>query len=275
MPELPEVETIRQTLQQLIRNRTIEHVQVHWSNIIKAPDDAEQFKHLLVGQTIRNIGRRGKFLLFELDDYTLVSHLRMEGKYSVHSQDDPLKKHTHIIFSFTNGEELRYNDVRKFGTMHLFHKGDERSNKPLNQLGPEPFDETFTFTYFYEKLQRTSRAIKVALLDQSIVSGLGNIYVDETLFHARVHPEKRANELTKKEVELIHQYATHVLDAAVKQGGTTIRSYVSTDGNIGLFQQELYVYGQEDEPCKTCGELIQKMKVSGRGTHICVKCQKK
>src|SRR5699024_12009260 len=99
-----------------------------------------------------------KFLLCELDDYTLVSHLRMEGKYSVHSQDDPLKKHTHIIFSFTNGEELRYNDVRKFGTMHLFHKGDERSNKPLNHLVPDPFVETFTFTYFYVKLNLTISA---------------------------------------------------------------------------------------------------------------------
>ncbi|HLR79091.1 MAG TPA: DNA-formamidopyrimidine glycosylase [Bacillota bacterium] len=274
MPELPEVETIRQTLQQLIRNRTIEHVQVHWSNIIKAPDDAEQFKHLLVGQTIRNIGRRGKFLLFELDDYTLVSHLRMEGKYSVHSQDDPLKKHTHIIFSFTNGEELRYNDVRKFGTMHLFHKGDERSNKPLNQLGPEPFDETFTFTYFYEKLQRTSRAIKVALLDQSIVSGLGNIYVDETLFKANVHPLKRANDLTEQEVKTIQEKATSTLRAAVEKGGTTIRSYVNGQGEMGMFQQDLFVYGKENEPCKTCHRPIVKIKVGGRGTHLCTICQK-
>src|SRR5699024_10841458 len=127
MPELPEVETIRQTLQQLIRNRTIEHVQVHWSNIIKAPDDAEQFKHLLVGQTIRTIDRRKKLLLLHLDDYLLISHLRMKAISRVHSQDDPLKFLSHVIFSFTHGEDLRDNHVRQFGTMHLFHKGDERS----------------------------------------------------------------------------------------------------------------------------------------------------
>lgn len=275
MPELPEVETIRKTLKRFVVGRTVEDVSIYWSNIIKYPDDIEHFKANIIGETIHDIHRKGKYLLFELDDYMLISHLRMEGKYNVFPVGDPYRKHTHVVFKLDNDEELRYEDVRKFGTMHLVKKGEELDSSPLKKLAPDPFEETFTLEYFHDKLKRTSRMIKAVLLDQTVVSGLGNIYVDETLFHARVHPEKRANELTKKEVELIHQYATHVLDAAVKQGGTTIRSYVSTDGNIGLFQQELYVYGQEDEPCKTCGELIQKMKVSGRGTHICVKCQKK
>lgn len=274
MPELPEVETIRNTLKRFIINKTIEDVAVYWPNIVKHPDDVEEFKHILIGQTFRDIARKGKFLLFELDDYVLVSHLRMEGKYSVHSQDEPYVKHTHIVFSFTNGEDLRYNDVRKFGTMHVFNKGEELTQKPLDHLGPDPFEEAFTFEYMKEKLARTSRVVKSALLDQTIVAGLGNIYVDETLFKAGIHPLKRANDLSIADIKAINKYAFIILRDAVKQGGTTIRSYTNSVGEMGLFQQELFVYAQEDEPCKNCGDIIIKMKVSGRGTHVCETCQK-
>src|SRR5699024_2208932 len=146
MPELPEVETIRQTLKQLVINKTISYVEVYWPNIIKHPD-VETFKQLLENQAITDIKRRGKFLLFILN-------------YYIQQQDDSLNKHTHVIFTFTNGEQLRYNDVRKFGTMHVFKKGEETTNKPLNQLGPEPFDEQFTFNYFAQRLKRTRRNIK-------------------------------------------------------------------------------------------------------------------
>jgi formamidopyrimidine-DNA glycosylase len=274
MPELPEVETIRRTLKRFVLNRTIDHVTVYWGKIIKQPDDAEQFNHLLMGQTIHDIKRKGKFLLFELDDYTLISHLRMEGKYSVHYKDEPVKKHTHVIFTFTTDEELRYNDVRKFGTMHLVNKGEELLQNPLNKLGPDPFDADFTFDYFYQKLKNTNRSIKAVLLDQTVVAGLGNIYVDETLFKAGVHPLKKANKLTKKEVQEIQKQAILTLEEAVKQGGTTIRSYVNSQGEMGMFQQELFVYGQENKACKNCGGPITKMKVAGRGTHVCLHCQK-
>lgn len=273
MPELPEVETIKNTLNRFVCHKTIKEVAVYWPNIIKQPDDVEAFKHQLIGQTIQHVDRIGKFLLFELDDYNLVSHLRMEGKYSVQSQDVPFKKHTHIVFQFTNGEDLRYNDVRKFGTMHLFNKGEERTRKPLNQLGPDPFEAGFTMEYFLGKLSKTGRTIKAALLDQTVVAGLGNIYVDETLFKAGVHPLKRANELSEIEIRNIKIEAIHTLSEAVKQGGTTIRSYTNSDGEMGMFQQELFVYGQENEACKNCGDIIVKMKVSGRGTHVCMTCQ--
>ena len=273
MPELPEVETIKNTLKRLVINKTIQDVAVYWPNIVKFPDDVEEFKHILAGQMIHDITRKGKFLRFELDDYVLISHLRMEGKYSVNNQADPVIKHTHIVFSLTNGEELRYNDVRKFGTMHVFNKGEEFSQKPLNQLGPDPFEESFTFDYFYEKLQKTNRAIKNALLDQTIVAGLGNIYVDETLFKAGIHPLRKASQLSKKEVKEVMKHATITLADAVKQGGTTIRSYVNSDGDMGMFQQELLVYGQEDQACTNCGDLIIKMKIGGRGTHVCMTCQ--
>ena len=273
MPELPEVETIKNTLKQFVIGKTIKKVTVYWPKIIKEPD-REQFKNLLIDQTIIDIHRRGKFLLFELEDYMLISHLRMEGKYSVHSKDEPIKKHTHVIFSFTEQKELRYNDVRKFGTMHLVTKGEEYLRKPLVQLGPDPFDEQFTFDYLYHKLKRTSRVIKTVLLDQTVLAGLGNIYVDETLFKAGVHPLKKANKLTKKEVNAIRSQAIETLAEACRQGGTTIRSYVNGQGEMGMFQQELYVYGQENEPCKKCGKPIIKMKVGGRGTHVCNGCQK-
>lgn len=274
MPELPEVETIKNTLKRFVIEKTIDHVSVLWPRIIKHPDDVEQFNHILMGQTIRDIKRKGKFLLFQLDEYVLVSHLRMEGKYSVHPSEDPIDKHTHVVFTFTDGDTLHYNDVRKFGTMHVYQKGDELEHKPLNQLGPDPFDETFTLNYFYTKLKRTGRAIKPVLLDQSIVAGLGNIYVDETLFRAGVHPLKKASKLTKKETASIRNAAIATLNEAVIQGGTTIRSYVNGQGEMGMFQQELFVYGQEDHACKRCGKPIVKMKVGGRGTHLCISCQK-
>lgn len=274
MPELPEVETVKQTLKRLVQNKTIQNVEVFWPNIIKLPEDVEEFKINLQEQTILDIHRKGKFLLFELNDYILISHLRMEGKYSVHANGEPVKKHTHVIFIFTDGEELRYNDVRKFGTMHIVNKGAELTQKPLNQLGPDPFDAAFTFDYFYKKLHKTDRVIKSVLLDQTIVAGLGNIYVDETLFQARVNPLKKANKLTRKEVKAIQEEAKTILQHAIELGGTTIRSYVNSSGEMGMFQKTLYVYGQENNPCKNCGKPIVKMKIGGRGTHMCMNCQK-
>lgn len=274
MPELPEVETVKQTLKRLVQNKTIQRVEVFWPNIIKLPDDVEEFKFKAQEQTIMDIHRKGKFILFELTDYMLISHLRMEGKYSVHSSGEPVKKHTHVIFTFTDGEELRYNDVRKFGTMHIINKGEELTQKPLNQLGPDPFDKEFTFDYFYKKLHKTDRVVKSALLDQTIVAGLGNIYVDETLFKAQVSPLKKANKLTKKEVMAIQEEAKTILQHAIELGGTTIRSYVNSSGEMGMFQQTLHVYGQENNPCINCGKPIVKMKIGGRGTHVCMNCQK-
>lgn len=273
MPELPEVETIRKTLAKFVLGKEIKDIDVLWPKIIKQPDDIEQFKHLLIGQTFQRIDRKGKFLLFYMDDVVMVSHLRMEGKYRVVEKEIPVDKHTHVIFHLTNEQDLRYNDVRKFGTMHVFPIGKELIGKPLKQLGPDPFEENYSFDYVYEKLQRTSRNIKAALLDQTIIAGLGNIYVDETLFLAQVHPEKRANTLSKQEAKRIYQYTEKVLSEAVEQGGTTIRSYVNGEGEMGMFQQKLYVYGQEETACHHCGEIIVKLKVAGRGTHICPSCQ--
>lgn len=273
MPELPEVETVRKTLEQLIIGETIERITVYWPKIIKSPDDYRLFSELVIGEVFHNIQRKGKFLMFELTNYTLVSHLRMEGKYGVYSDDDPLDKHVHVVFHLESGKQLRYHDVRKFGTMHLFEKGQALEQKPLNQLGPDPFEGAYTLEYVLPKITKSERAIKNILLDQQIIAGLGNIYVDETLFRAKVHPLRKGTTLTEQEVMAILDEAKQTLLEAVEQGGTTIRSYVNSQGEIGMFQQRLFVYGQENKACKRCGHPITKMKVSNRGTHICEVCQ--
>ncbi|TDB51014.1 MULTISPECIES: DNA-formamidopyrimidine glycosylase [Bacillaceae] len=274
MPELPEVETVRRTLIHLVKGKTIDEVKVTWSNIIKRPVDVEQFCDALKGQTILDVHRRGKFLKIILDDYVLVSHLRMEGKYALVEKDEPIDKHTHVIFLFTDGTQLRYKDVRKFGTMHLFQPGEEESSPPLSTLGPEPFEALFTAEVLKKRIGRTTRKIKAVLLDQQVVVGLGNIYVDEALFRARIHPERVASELTDEELDRLHKEIVATLQEAVEKGGSTIRSYVNTQGEMGMFQLQLYVYGKKDQPCAVCGTPIRKYVVAGRGTHICPSCQK-
>ncbi|ASS72201.1 DNA-formamidopyrimidine glycosylase [Bacillus atrophaeus] len=274
MPELPEVETVRRTLTGLVRGKRIKSVEIRWPNIIKRPAEPEEFARNLIGETIQSIGRRGKFLLFHLDHFVMVSHLRMEGKYGLHQAEDPDDKHVHVVFTMTDGTQLRYRDVRKFGTMHLFHPGEEMRELPLSQLGPEPDDKEFTDAYLKERLMKTNRAVKTALLDQKAVVGLGNIYVDEALFRAGIHPETKANQLSAKKIKKLHEEIKNTLQEAIDAGGSTVRSYINSQGEIGMFQLRHFVYGKKDKPCKTCGTMISKIVVGGRGTHFCAKCQK-
>lgn len=275
MPELPEVETVRRTLVELVSGKTIEHVTVTWPKIIKKPVEVEQFKDALVGQVIEEVSRRGKFLIFYTTDYALVSHLRMEGRYGLYTTEEEIDKHTHAIFYFTDGTQLRYRDVRKFGTMHLFKKGEEFAELPLSQLGPEPFSDEFTVERMERMLAQTNRSIKTVLLDQKLVVGLGNIYVDEALFKAGIYPERSASSLTKKEMKILHHEIIQTLTEAVAKGGSTVRSYVNSQGEIGMFQLELFVYGRNGEACKNCSSELERIVVGGRGTVFCPKCQKK
>lgn len=184
MPELPEVETIKRTLNELIVDKHIDHVTVNLPRIIQRPDDIHAFAMELADHRITGVERRGKFLRILLDGLVLVSHLRMEGRYGLYSQHDPVEKHTHVIFHFKDGTELRYQDVRQFGTMHLFPAGQDLLEKPLNKLGLEPMDEAFTPEMLRVAVGTRSTSIKAALLNQSYVVGIGNIYVDESLFKA-------------------------------------------------------------------------------------------
>lgn len=274
MPELPEVETVRRTLVELVANKKIEAVTVSLPRIIQRPVEPEQFADALVGHTIQTVERRGKFLRFVLDGMVMVSHLRMEGRYGLYKQDEPVELHTHVRFHFTDGTELRYKDVRQFGTMHLFLPGEEFELPPLNKLGIEPLDEAFTLKALKDSMQHRSSKIKALLLNQEHVVGLGNIYVDEALFQARIHPEREPNSLSQAEWKRLYESIKHTLQSAVNAGGSSIKSYVNGQGEMGMFQQQLLVYGRKDEACPNCSTKIEKFRVAGRGTHICPKCQK-
>ena len=268
MPELPEVETVRRTLLLRLKDETIKDIDIRYPNIIKT--DLKSFKSVLINQTIHDIDRMGKYLIFILDQHVIVMHLRMEGKFYIKS-DEPYDKHEHIIFKFKSGMELRYHDVRKFGTMHVLSKDHYLDEYPLSELGLEPKD--LNPKDFYQRIHRSERPIKASLLDQHIISGLGNIYVDETLFLAKVHPTRLSKNITKKEAESLISAATSVLAKAVRLGGTTIRSYTSSLGVHGRFQNELNVHTKKGEPCPICGTPIIKIKVAGRGSYVCPSCQ--
>lgn len=274
MPELPEVETVRKGLENLVIGATVKAVDVYWDRIIAGSAPSEVFKELLVGETIQKIRRRGKFLLVDFDHYTMISHLRMEGKYEVVPSSDSLKKHTHVVFHMEDERDLRYLDVRKFGRMELVALGKEETVSGIQRLGPEPFEGEFLLEPFQEKLTRIKKAIKPALLDQRLVTGLGNIYVDEALFQAKIHPERPGYSLNNEETERLHAAIIDVLGKSIKAGGTTIRTYLNALGEAGSFQQVLKVYGKTGEPCVNCGRPIQKTKVAQRGTHYCAHCQK-
>jgi len=273
MPELPEVETVRRTLIELVRGKTIQAVEVTLPRIVRTPEDPQLFAALLAGQTIRDIGRRGKFLTFVLDDYVLVSHLRMEGRYGLYQAADPVEKHTHVIFSFTDHSELRYKDVRQFGTMDLFSHEEAFAKPPLNKLGLEPLEESFTFEAFKKLIHHRTTMIKPLLLNQAYIVGIGNIYVDESLFQAGIHPERSANSLTSNELHRLYDAIKQTLQEAVAAGGSSIKSFVNGQGEIGMFQHQFKVYGRSQQPCTNCGQPIERYVVGGRGTHICPKCQ--
>ncbi len=275
MPELPEVETVCRTLNELIAGKRIDRVSVKLPRIIQRPADPDLFEIQLAGRTFQSVERRGKFIRLVLDGLVLVSHLRMEGRYGLYKQEEPMEQHTHVIFHFTDGTELRYKDVRQFGTMHLFAPGEELASAPLNKLGIEPLDESFTFETFRKAIGKRSTKIKPLLLNQEVIVGLGNIYVDEALHEAGIHPETEANLLKPQELERLHAAIVRTLSAAVEAGGSSIKSYVNGQGEMGMFQHRLRAYGRTGEPCDTCGTLIEKSVVGGRGTHVCPACQKR
>lgn len=273
MPELPEVETVRRTLGQLVTGKTIERVTVLLPRIIQRPDDTVAFAAMLAGRTIRTVERRGKFLRLILDGMVLVSHLRMEGRYGVYRADEEIERHTHVLFHFTDGTELRYRDVRQFGTMHLFDPGEDLTLPPLNKLGLEPLDEQFDYEAFSAVARGRSTKIKPFLLNQGYVTGLGNIYVDEALYRAAIHPERPTRSLSPEEMRSLHEAIVATLREAVDAGGSSIKSYVNGQGEMGMFQQQLSAYGKQGEPCSRCLTPIVKTVVSGRGTHFCPSCQ--
>lgn len=275
MPELPEVETVRATLEFQLGQPQIADVRVFYRKLIDNMD-VETFQTALRNQHILAYHRIGKYLIFELDEHFLVSHLRMEGKYYVENQDAPYDpKHTHSIIAFCDGRELRYHDTRKFGRMYLYPKQEAlKQQKAFAHTGYDVFDESLTPTYLYEQFHPRNIVLKQALLDQSVMAGVGNIYADEICFASGLHPETKINKLRKKDFEQLLYETRRILQGAINAGGTTIRSYTSSLGVDGRFQLQLKVHSKKEEPCLICGEPIVKKVVATRGTYYCPNCQR-
>ena len=272
MPELPEVETVKNTLYELVHNKTISSVKIlREKNVLNEP---KLFVSSLENQTILDFERVGKFIVFHLsNNVVLISHLRMEGKFFLKDKSEPINKHDLVIFDFTDNTSLRYNDTRRFGILKVSSKDKYMIEPPLSEVGPDAL--TLNDPKVLQKaFKNKTIAIKTALLDQSIMSGLGNIYVDEVLFACKIHPETPANQVTLKELEMILKESKRILSAAVQAGGTTIKSYHPKEGVSGNFQFALNVYGKKDKPCPRCGHPFRKTFVNGRGTTYCPLCQK-
>jgi len=273
MPELPEVETVRRGLEKLILGKKIASLDIRYPKMIKT--DLNQFQKELPGQVIQSMGRRGKYLLFNLRDKVLISHLRMEGKYFYYPDEIPERKHAHILVHFEDGTTLVYEDVRKFGTMELLAPELLDSYFISKKLGPEPTDQDFDLGRFKLALKKSKKPIKSHLLDQTLVAGLGNIYVDEVLWRAKVHPSRHSNSLTAQEARKVHDETIKVLGQAVEKGGSTIRSYTNAFGEDGTMQEFHQVYDKAGQACSRCGSTIEKIQLGGRGTYFCPKCQRR
>ena len=273
MPELPEVETVKETLKLKLIGKKIKDVKVYYDGIIAYPE-VKEFSKQIKNLPIKDIKRRGKWLMFDLDKYYLLSHLRMEGKYFFKNKKDKLDNHEHVVFTLDDDEELRYRDTRKFGKMYLIKKEDINSIGPIKDLGLEPWDDSLTKEYLKSKYKNKKLPIKTVLLDQSIIVGIGNIYADEILFLSKLNPLIKCCDLKDNDLDNIIKYTKEVLEKAIKLGGTTIRTYTSVDGVHGRFQNELLIHGKDKDVCPNCGQPIEKIRVGGRGTYYCINCQK-
>lgn len=271
MPELPEVETVVRGLRQPLIGHTIQSMWYDWEKSIKTPA-APEFEARVVGRTVQGISRRAKYIVIELDHDLLLVHLRMTGRLYVadESEEHRVDKWVHVKFGLDKGKELRFSDSRKFGKVYLVENLDEE----LGNIGPEPLDDDFTVDVFKECLAGRSKMIKPLLLDQTFIAGVGNIYADEALHKAGIHPTRRSDELSDAEIVNLHRTVRDALNAGIQHEGASINWYRKPDGTKGESQNHFYVYGQEGQLCQTCGERhIEKTKVAQRGTHYCPNCQ--
>lgn len=273
MPELPEVETIRRGLQRLVVGCKIKSIDIKYPRLVLT--GADELCADLVGQTIQTIRRRGKYLIFDFGQQVLISHLRMEGKFLVFTDEVPENKHFHAFFYLDNGSVLVYQDVRKFGTMEVLAKSNEEAFFSSKKIGPEPTEEDFKYNPFERALLTSQKLIKPYLLEQSLVAGLGNIYVDEVLWAAKVHPERISSSLKKAEVKRLHDETIRILQLGIAKGGSTIRTYKNALGLDGTMQEYHQIYAKTGQPCSRCGREIVKIQVRGRGSHFCPNCQRK
>lgn len=270
MPELPEVETVVRGLREPLIGHSIQKMWHDWEKTIHSPPPAE-FAARVAGQTVHAIHRRAKYILIELDTDVLMVHLKMSGRLYVAANETRRRadKWVHLRFDLDRGKQLRFSDSRKFGRVYL----TDDTEKLLGHLGPEPLGAAFAPTLFRERLQGRRRMIKPLLLDQSFIAGIGNIYADEALFRAGIHPTVRANRLTDPDIERLHQTIRDSLADGIRHEGASISWYLKPDGAKGDSQNHFYVYGRHSQPCKRCGAIISKIRVAQRGSHYCPSCQ--
>jgi formamidopyrimidine-DNA glycosylase len=293
MPELPEVETVRRGLAEVMEGRRVERVEVRRHDLrIPVPDD---FGARLQGRTLEKLGRRAKYLVGEFDDGTvLLAHLGMSGRMIIETPDDMAQesrsrkpgvfahdpgshaRHEHIVFHVGNGTVIRYSDPRRFGLMTLTDRDSVAGHKLIRHLGPEPTGEDFTGPALAARLQGKHTPIKAALLDQRVVAGVGNIYACEALYAAGLSPRRQASTVQGRRADRLATAVREVLGEAIAAGGSSLRDHVAPTGELGYFQHSFKVYGRTGEPCPgcDCGQSVQRIVQSGRSTFYCAKRQR-
>jgi formamidopyrimidine-DNA glycosylase len=287
MPELPEVETIRVGLTKLIVNKKISSVTEHDSpkSFPNAPEDVKQF---MVGATVTDVKRRAKVLVIDLSSgYSLVIHLKMTGQlvyrgeqsFGAGHPNDSLvgelpDRSTRVTITFGDDSKLFFNDQRKFGWIKLLPTVEVPNIDFMQKVGPEPLSDDFTPEQFTTRFTRRKNSnIKAALLDQTVIAGVGNIYADESLFAARIHPETRVKDISEKQFHDLYHAVRGSMFLSIEKGGSTDKNYVNAEGKKGSYLNHASVFRKEGQPCPRCGNEITKMRVAGRGTHVCLNCQ--
>ncbi|WP_151796159.1 bifunctional DNA-formamidopyrimidine glycosylase/DNA-(apurinic or apyrimidinic site) lyase [Acinetobacter soli] len=267
MPELPEVETTKTSLLPLLHHRvqsvTVRDSRLRWA----VPDDISR----LVGQELRALKRRSKYILAEFETDQMLWHLGMSGSFRLCTAQDELRKHDHLILTFDDGTELRYHDPRRFGC--ILWLNDEHQKKLIDTLGPEPLSDAFNADYLYEKLRTKQVGIKIAIMDNHVVVGVGNIYATESLFNQSIHPAQPANTLSSEQIAGLVVEIKRILSHAIQLGGSTLRDYTNAMGENGYFQQTLLAYGRAGEMCVNCETTLENMKLGQRASVFCPQCQ--
>jgi len=273
MPELPEVESLRLALRPLLVNRLLEAVEVRQENL-RYPVDGRRLQQALPGRRIIRLRRRGKYLLFDLDDGpTLLVHLGMSGRLELVPAERPFARHDHVVFGLQKGLQLRFNDARRFGVIEVVPAGGESRHRLLAHLGVEPLAKEFSAAYLRALARGRRCPVKTFIMDARHVVGVGNIYACEALFMAGIHPGRAAGRISQARWQELAAAVRRVLRAAIRKGGTTLRDYLNIAGEPGGYRRRLRVYGRQDEPCRRCRRPIKRTVLSGRGTFYCPGCQ--
>jgi formamidopyrimidine-DNA glycosylase len=271
MPELPEVETIKRDIEKQVIGRKVEDVWYDWARSLQP--DPETFEKAVVGKRFKDISRRAKLFIFRLDSTPLVVHLKLSGRLLYRNQTDKPDQFTHVVLKLDKGKELRFCDLRKFGWLRVL-KDEGELDEVLGEFGIEPFTPDFTLENFRKVLGSKKTAIKPLLMDQHLIAGVGNIYSDESLWCAQIHPETPARSLSHEKIERLYTCIQKVLKEGIADRGTSVDDYLDLFGQPGKHEQNLQVFRKDGQPCPRCGATIKKIRVGGRGTHFCPACQR-